>query len=161
MKVDEGRLNHSIESKPASAAISKIQRPVPDEIQDSVDDLEIIWNKVQLVAEGTPFTRSLVEPLKLSTYSDGRAVLTMNDRSRFKFAQQRSEDLGALFKQAIGRVVKVSLKLDADAPMVDMQSLVENDRKAMDHPLVTQVKDLFGAQIHAVERVEESSKEPK
>ena len=89
-------------------------------------------------------------------------VIALGSQSaQSQFAQQRSEDLGALFQRAMGCVVKVTLKLDADAPQVDRQSLVEDDRKAMDHPLVSQVKDLFGAHVRAVERVEPSTREPE
>jgi hypothetical protein len=155
--VGSGRSSQTIENKPAPAAHSQQQVPKPD--ASTSDDLESIWSKVQRIAQGTPFTQSLVEPLKLTTFADGRAVLSMHDRSHFKFAQARSKDLGELFKQALGKAVKVSFKLDANAPKVDLKSLKEDDRKAMNHPLVKQVQELFGAQIASVERL--TSKQEK
>ncbi|MFG0257429.1 MAG: hypothetical protein ACF8GE_05960 [Phycisphaerales bacterium JB043] len=58
-----------------------------------------------------------------------------------------------MFKQAIGKVVDVSIRLDADAPRVDLQSVREEDRKAMQHPLVKDVQELFDAQVVEIERV--------
>ncbi|MHC4975891.1 MAG: hypothetical protein ACYTF7_04705 [Planctomycetota bacterium] len=104
-------------------------------------------------AQGRSFTESLVEPLELTTFADGRAVVTTNNRSSFKFSKDRSKDLGELFKQAIGRVVDVSIKLEVGAPKVDMQSLKDGDRKAMEHPLVKSAQELFNAEVVEIQPI--------
>lgn len=95
------------------------------------------------------FSRALVAPLKLVSLGPGKVALTAADPGQLAYARQRSEQIAGIFRQALGRAVKVTLEGDDDetpAPTSDA------DREALEHPLVKQALDLFGGRVVSVER---------
>lgn len=88
--------------------------------------------------------------MKLVSIAPGRVSLSASDPGQLAYARQRSEQIAELFKQAMGKAVKVSLKSDAETPARAPDSA--QDREALEHPLVKQAIDLFNARVVSVER---------
>jgi len=95
-------------------------------------------------------SRALVEPLKLVSVGQGRVALTTKEPGQLAYARQRSEQIAGIFRQAMGRAVKVTLEGDDDQPAPAASGT--QDREAMEHPLVKQAIDLFGGRVVSIER---------
>ncbi len=100
--------------------------------------------------------RMTVSWLTLKSVDKQRAVVAVQNPSDFHAASSASERLGELFKQAVGAAVEVLVEAPAGQG-VSERDLSEQDRAALAHPLVEQAKELFGARVLRVERVERNT----
>lgn len=100
--------------------------------------------------------RTITSWLTLKSVNESQAVVAVQDPKDYRAAASASERLGELFKQAVGAAVEVLVEAPK-GQSVDEGSLSETDRQAIEHPLVQEAKDLFGARIVRVERVEGSN----
>ena len=97
--------------------------------------------------------RTITSWLTLKSVDENRAVVAVQDPKDYRAAASASERLGELFKQAVGAAVDVLVEAPK-GQTIDESTLSENDRKAIEHPLVQEAKDLFDARVVRVERVE-------
>lgn len=126
-----------------------VESPAPEPAPEDAD-LSEVWQRVLEVAGERNSSRALVEPLKLVSVGKGRVALTTKEPGQLAYARQRSEQIAGIFKQVMGRAVKVTLEGDDDKPAPAVTGT--QDREAMEHPLVKQAIDLFGGRVVSIER---------
>jgi len=112
-----------------------------------------VWGRVRELAGKSRRDRMVTSWLTLKSVDENTAVVAVQDPNDYRAAANASERLGELFKQAVGAAVEVLVEAPK-GQQVDAAELSENQRKAIEHPLVQEAKDLFGARIVRVERVE-------
>ncbi len=116
--------------------------------------IDRVWSRVREIAGQSRRDRTITSWLTLKSVDERRAVLTVRDAQDYRAAASASQRLGELFREAVGAAVDVRLEPPAEQRL-DEADLAEEDRRALDHPLVEQAKDLFGARVVRVERVEQ------
>ncbi len=141
-----------IETKP-NAPTSKPE-PKPDlSPVPAAAGISEVWGRVRELAGQSRRDRTITSWLTLKSVDENRAVVAVQDPKDYRAAASASERLGELFKQAVGAAVDVLVEAPK-GQTIDESTLSENDRKAIEHPLVQEAKDLFDARVVRVERVE-------
>lgn len=90
--------------------------------------------------------------LRLVECADGRARVLVEDPSQREFAERRAGAITGMIREIVGGPVRLELQ-DASAPgsPTPRASTREQDRAALDHPLVRRTVELFEASVIAVE----------
>lgn len=144
-----------MEPNPAAAASSEAQEAANLTPVSPSAGISEVWGRVRELAGESRRDRTITSWLTLKSIDESRAVVSVQDPKDYRTAAGASERLGELFKQAVGAAVEVLVEAPT-GQTVDESALSENDRKAIEHPLVQEVKDLFGARVVRVERVEKN-----
>ena len=102
--------------------------------------------------------RTITSWLTLKSVDERTAVVEVQNPQDYRAAASASKRLGELFREAVGTAVDVRIEPPA-GETVDESNLAEAERRALSHPVVEQAKDLFGARVVRVERVEPGDRE--
>ena len=152
-----------VETKPDPAPVPTPEPAAPAETGAPTNDtlaplapgagIGEVWGRVRELAGKSRRDRMVTSWLTLKSVEGNKAVVAVQDPNDYRAAANASERLGELFKQAVGAAVEVLIEAPK-GQSVDAAELSETQRKAIEHPLVQEAKELFGARIVRVERVE-------
>lgn len=121
--------------------------------------IDRVWDRVREIAGASRRDRTLTGWLTLKSVDDRRAVLTVQDPKDYRLAASSSQRLGELFREAVGAALDVTVEAP-EGEVFTEKDLSDRDRAALAHPVVEMAKDLFGARVVRVERLDQTAAAP-
>ncbi|TVQ31583.1 MAG: hypothetical protein EA376_08930 [Phycisphaeraceae bacterium] len=112
-----------------------------------------VWASVCERAPGAA-TRALLSSLSLRSCEGGRAVIAAASPDAVSYAKSKSEQIGKLMRECIGRPVRIEIVSDDVAPPRRAPATVDNS--VYENPLVRQAMELFDAQVIGVEEIRQA-----
>ena len=108
------------------------------------------WSRFCSVAAKRPTTRVLAQTLRLQSIDSDRAVLTADNPKMLANARHQTDLLASMFREALGRPVRIEFAGDSDAPAASPAPNRLND-PVLEHDLVRKAVELFDARVVSIE----------
>ncbi len=108
------------------------------------------WSRFCSVAAKRPTTRVLAQTLRLKSINADRAVLTADNPKMLANARHQSDLLASLFREALGRPVRIEFAGDSEAPAAASAPNRLND-PVLEHDIVRKAVELFDARVVSIE----------